>query len=99
MGLGAATAAGLGGRLWLAGDEQGQRAEVVIARADAYDDRLADVIERVDRAGTRSGLGRGKSVLLKPNLVEPSRDAPHVNTHPAVVRAAAEVFRRRGRAR
>ena len=37
---------------------------------------------------------QGKSVLLKPNLVEPSRDAPQINTHPAVVRAAAEVFRR-----
>ena len=43
------------------------------------------------------GLGRawaaGKSVLLKPNLVEPTRVAPQVNTHPAVVRAVAEVFR------
>jgi uncharacterized protein (DUF362 family) len=36
---------------------------------------------------------RGKSVLLKPNLVEPDREAPHVNTHPEVVRAAVEVFR------
>ena len=44
------------------------------------------------------GLGRaqvaGKSVMLKPNLVEPSREAPQVNTHPALVRAVAEVFRR-----
>ncbi len=31
--------------------------------------------------------------MLKPNLVEPCSDAPQVNTHPAVVRAAAEVFR------
>jgi uncharacterized protein (DUF362 family) len=96
-GLGAATAAGLGGRLWLRGDEKGQRAEVVIARAEEYDDRLADLIERgLIELGLGPGWGRGKSVLLKPNLVEPSCDAPHVNTHPAVVRAAAEVFRRRG---
>ena len=97
VGLGAATAAGLGGRLWFRGDEEGRRAEVVIARADGYDDRLADVIERgLVALGLPADWGRGKSVLLKPNLVEPSRDAPHVNTHPAVVRAAAETFRRRG---
>lgn len=34
-----------------------------------------------------------KKVLLKPNLVEPTRTAPHMTTHPQVVRAAAEVFR------
>ncbi len=96
-GIGAATAAGLGGRLLLLRDERGHRAEVVIARAEGYDDRLAEVIERgLIELGLGEGWGRGKSVLLKPNLVEPSRDAPHVNTHPAVVRAAAEVFRRRG---
>jgi uncharacterized protein (DUF362 family) len=38
-------------------------------------------------------LIRGKAILLKPNLVEPCADAPQINTHPAVVRAAAEVFR------
>ena len=31
--------------------------------------------------------------MLKPNLVEPSLLAPQVNTHPAVVLGAAEVFR------
>ena len=38
----------------------------------------------------------GKSVLLKPNLVEPSRQSPHINTHPALVCATAEVFRSLG---
>lgn len=97
VGLGAAAAGGLGARLFVARNECGHRAEVVVARADNYDDRLADVIERgLAELGLGPRWGRGKSVLLKPNLVEPSRDAPHVNTHPAVVRAAAEVFRRRG---
>ena len=36
------------------------------------------------------GLGpaafKGKTVLLKPNLVEPTRTDPQINTHPAVVR-------------
>jgi uncharacterized protein (DUF362 family) len=35
----------------------------------------------------------GKRVLLKPNLVEPTRDCPHMTTHPAMIVAAAEVFR------
>lgn len=39
---------------------------------------------------------RGKRVLLKPNMVEPSRLAPHMTTHPAVLLATAEVFRRWG---
>jgi uncharacterized protein (DUF362 family) len=34
-----------------------------------------------------------KRVLLKPNLVEPTRDAPQMTTHPAVVVAVADVFR------
>ena len=50
--------------------------------------------EGLGRAGDRAGAGPvGKSVLLKPNLVEPSKSAPHINTHPALVRAVAEVFR------
>jgi uncharacterized protein (DUF362 family) len=39
---------------------------------------------------------RGRKVLLKPNLVEPRRDAPQMTTHPAVIIATAEVFRRHG---
>ncbi len=76
-------------------NERGLRADVVIAKADAYDESLAECI----RAGlftlgvTRSEI-RGKRVLLKPNLVETAIDAPHINTHPAVVLAAAEAFRR-----
>jgi uncharacterized protein (DUF362 family) len=36
---------------------------------------------------------RGKRVLLKPNLVEPTKKSPHMTTHPAMVQAAAAVFR------
>ncbi|TWT82417.1 hypothetical protein CA13_38800 [Planctomycetes bacterium CA13] len=36
---------------------------------------------------------RGKRVLLKPNLVEPSRLSPHMTTHPTMIQAAVEVFR------
>ena len=61
---------------------------------ESYDDRLAEILrEGLSALGIGPGWARGKSILLKPNLVEPSALAPHVNTHPAVVRAAAEVFR------
>jgi uncharacterized protein (DUF362 family) len=70
------------------------RADVLITKADSYE---ADLV-RVIRSGLiELGLGRtwvkGKSVLLKPNLVEPSREATFINTHPALVRAAVDVFR------
>ena len=42
---------------------------------------------------------RGKTVLLKPNLVEPRAGASHINTHPLVVRGAAEAFLRFGASR
>ncbi len=90
----AATGAGAGALALRRADEAGWRADVVVARAGSYGLDLAAII----RAGLAElGLGpawvRGRSVLLKPNLVEPSLAAPEVNTHPAVVRGAAEVFR------
>jgi uncharacterized protein (DUF362 family) len=91
---GAAAAAGLGLKSARDHDEAGLRANVLIARAGSYDEDLETIL----RAGMRElGLGpsfvKGKSVLLKPNLVEPARGQPQINTHPAVVRATAAVFR------
>jgi uncharacterized protein (DUF362 family) len=95
VGAGAVVATGLGAKFVRDADEARLRAEVFIARAHSYDDALAT---KIQDGLTALGLGPerviGKSVLLKPNLVEPSRAAPHVNTHPSVVRAVAEVFRR-----
>jgi uncharacterized protein (DUF362 family) len=97
VGASAVVAGGLGAKLLYDRDERALRASVFIARADSYSLNLADILRR---GMTEIGLGpawtTGKSVLLKPNLVEPSRDAPQINTHPAVVLAAAEVFRRWG---
>ncbi len=92
---GAAAAAGLGLKSAREYDEASLRAEVFIARAASYTEDL----EQTLRNGLRElGLGpgsiKGKTVLLKPNLVEPTRADPQINTHPAVVRAAGEVFRR-----
>jgi uncharacterized protein (DUF362 family) len=76
------------------GDEGGWRADVFVARAESYDSDLAAIIRGgLGELGLGPGWTRGKSVLLKPNLVEPSKAAPHINTHPAVVWAVAEVFR------
>ncbi|MGZ8375799.1 MAG: DUF362 domain-containing protein [Gemmatirosa sp.] len=67
-----------------------ERSRVAIVRADAYDDRLD--------AALREGLAlfpldvRGRRVVLKPNLVEFDRTGA-INTHPALVAAAARVFR------
>jgi uncharacterized protein (DUF362 family) len=75
-------------------DERGWRADVFVARAESYQIDLARIVrDGLAELGLGPGWARGKSVMLKPNLVEPSASAPHVNTHPALVRAVAEVFR------
>jgi uncharacterized protein (DUF362 family) len=91
---GAAATFGLGGKEICDWDEWSLRAQVFIARASSYQADLEGII----RQGLRElGLGpswcKGKSILLKPNLVETSNETPHINTNSAVVRAAAEVFR------
>jgi uncharacterized protein (DUF362 family) len=95
MGIGGMAAGGAAAHVVSRTDEASLRARVFIATAASYTCDLEAVI--------RSGLGelgigasaiRGKSILLKPNLVEPCGDAPQINTHPAVVRATADVFRR-----
>jgi uncharacterized protein (DUF362 family) len=69
------------------------RASVFIARDQRYDGSLARTIrDGLAACGFDAGWVRGRRVLLKPNLVEPTREAPHMTTHPTVVRAAAEVF-------
>jgi len=74
-------------------DQRPARSRVAIVRADEYSDRLE---------GTLIGALRlfdlnvgGKSVLLKPNLVDFAPGVA-VNTHPHLVSAAAECFRRLG---
>lgn len=71
---------------------------VFIGGADNYRANLVSVID----AGLREFPNfkvAGKSVLLKPNLVETSESDRPINTHPAVVIAAAESLRRAGASR
>jgi uncharacterized protein (DUF362 family) len=42
--------------------------------------------------GVSSKELKGKRILLKPNLVETASGAPHINTHPLVLRGAIEAF-------
>jgi uncharacterized protein (DUF362 family) len=74
-----------------------KRAPVFIARDQRYDGALVQTIQDgLEAAGLQTQQLAGKRVLLKPNLVEPTRACPQMTTHPAVIVAAAEVFRRWG---
>jgi len=70
------------------------RSETFVANAPSYDSNLESIVREALR---ELGFGRtriqGKSVLLKPNLVEPDSAAPHINTHPTVVESVVETFR------
>jgi len=87
--------AGVGvGAGWYAFNHFGaDRASVFIGRAANYQADLAKVIE----SGFKElDVGReeirGRKVLLKPNMVEPRVGMEHVNTNPAIIRAAAQVL-------
>jgi uncharacterized protein (DUF362 family) len=72
----------------------GPREKVFIARNQRYGGPLRTTIhDGLLATGIEPTSLRGKRVLLKPNMVEPTRLSPQMTTHPAVVLAAAEVFR------
>jgi uncharacterized protein (DUF362 family) len=71
-----------------------EKASVFIAKNQRYDQSLvATIRDGLTSCGLVPESVRGKRVLLKPNMVEPTRDCPHMTTHPAMIVAAAEVFR------
>ena len=69
------------------------RSQVAVLKAESYSPNLEAIL--------RSGLElfhldvQGKTVILKPNLVD-YIPGSHINTHPALVAAAVECFRRLG---
>jgi uncharacterized protein (DUF362 family) len=82
------TGLGLARQAWL------PSAEVFTARHQRYDGPLVQTIrDGLIACEVQPSWFQGKRVLLKPNLVEPTRQIPHMTTHPAVILAAAEVFR------
>ena len=95
VGAGAA-AAGFAALPWLR-EIFAEPAPVFLARGQRYDGPLKQTIrDGLMATGIDPAALRGRKVLLKPNLVEPSRLTPHVTTHPAMIVAAAEVFRHWG---
>ena len=70
-------------------------ARVSILKAPAYDQTIYDIMRRV--LAEHLGDVRGRSILLKPNLVE-FEPASSINTHPLLVHAACEAFRAMGAA-
>ena len=70
------------------------RANVFVARGQSYAGNLTRTIrDGLLSVGVPAAFWKNKRVLLKPNLVEPSRDIPQMTTHPAMIVAAAAVFR------
>lgn len=99
--LGGAVAAGVAGGAgavaWWRSRERGWRAEVFIGKALGYDAGLQQIIHQgLAALGISAQAVRGRRILLKPNLVETAPGQAHINTHPAVVVAAADAFRELG---
>lgn len=95
IGAGVAVGAAAAGKFALDKYYDQFREPVAILKAESYDSDLEGLIREglAELSITREQIA-GKSILLKPNLVEPSSQAPHINTHPKFVRAVVEVFRR-----
>ena len=71
-------------------------ARTTIVRAPAYDQGLYDIVRRLVAS---QGLAvQGRSVVIKPNLVE-FEPGTAINTHPLLVHAACEAFRALGASR
>jgi len=91
------TVAGVGGGLAWQLRPGKQKPATFIGRASDY---RADFGQLIGAGLQELGWGpaqiRQKRVLLKPNLVEPHAQAEQINTHPQVVRGAAEAFLRMG---
>lgn len=91
---GAATTAAMGTVATVLRNRAASRTPVFLAKNQRYDGPLARTIaDGLLATGLRPADIAGRSVLLKPNIVEPSPAAPHITTHPAVLLAAADVFR------
>lgn len=73
------------------------KSPVFIAKNQKYDGPLAKTIaDGLAAVGVDPARYKGKRVLLKPNLVEPTRGSPQMTTHPAMVVACVEIFKNAG---
>jgi uncharacterized protein (DUF362 family) len=68
-----------------------------IAKVPGYQADLASaILAGLRELGMSPEVIKGKRILLKPNLVETNPRSIHINTHPLVVRGAAEAFLKSG---
>jgi len=82
---------------WLHGPLQ--TAQTFIGKAPNYQINFPTLIlAGLRELGITAAEVQGKRILLKPNLVEPHKGLPHINTHPLVVQGAVESFLRLGAA-
>jgi len=73
------------------------RSETFVAKVNEYGANLSGLmVQGLHELTIAREEIRGKRILLKPNLVETSQDAPHINTHPLVLRGTIEAFLRLG---
>lgn len=76
-----------------------QQAQAFVIKVAHYQMEIADAIVRgIRELGIVPEELVGKRILLKPNLVETASGAPHINTHPLVLRGTIEAFLRLGAA-
>jgi uncharacterized protein (DUF362 family) len=74
-------------------------AETFIAKVPSYEREFGLALNQgLQELGVTKQELAGKRILLKPNLVETSSGAIHINTHPLVVRGVVEAFLRMGAA-
>jgi len=76
-----------------------QEAQTFVSKVAHYQLDIGDSITRgIRELGIVPEELKGKRILLKPNLVETASEAPHINTHPLVLRGTIEAFLRLGAA-
>jgi uncharacterized protein (DUF362 family) len=76
-----------------------QHAQVFAGKVAHYQLDIAGVITSgLAELHVTSEEIKGKRILLKPNLVETASGAPHINTHPLVLRGTIEAFLKLGAA-
>ena len=70
-----------------------QQSRTFVTKVDHYQLNIAESIKLgIRELGIAPEELRDKRILLKPNLVETASGAPHINTHPLVLRGAIEAF-------
>lgn len=85
---------------WDPAKEAGFSSQVFVGSASNYSVNLSGILlQGFHELGIKKEELLGKTILLKPNLVEPQRTEEHINTHPLMVRAAIEAFLHLGAAK